>query len=201
MPRKPTIATHIILTGYGYWLPNDPRGSMSSGVFTPEIAELGERHFGRRGVQPSREQLRAFYREAEKRLAHRVLWFGDAARQAVGDAIGKVVTREGLTCYACAVLRNHAHMLIRRHRLKAQEVSVLLKEVSTEALRSRKLAPPDHPVFSADRCHIYKTTPEAVRACVQYVQDNYRKHGLPPVVHPFVKSYDNWPFHKTAGPS
>ena len=40
------IAHHIILTGYGHWLPNDPRGSMSREVHSARIAELGPDHDG-----------------------------------------------------------------------------------------------------------------------------------------------------------
>jgi len=77
------LAHHIILTGYGHWLPNDPRGSMSKKVYAEEIAELAEIHFGRREDQPTIETLREFSREAQKRLAHPMLWFDDAGREAI----------------------------------------------------------------------------------------------------------------------
>jgi len=167
---------------------------MSRRVFTPEIAELGERHFGRRGKQPTREQLRAFYREAERRLAHRVLWFDDAERQALSHAVLEVVDGEGLTCYAFAALRNHVHLLIRRHRIRAREMSVMLKEAARTTLALRGLAPEGHPIFSADCCHLFKTTLRSVRTCVTYIHDNYRKHRLDPITVAFVTPYDNWPF-------
>ena len=167
---------------------------MSRRVFTPEIAEVGERYFGRKGKQPTREQLRAFYREAEGRLAHRVLWFDAAERQALTDAVREVVEGEGLTCYAFAVLRNHVHLLIRRHRLRAQEMSVMFKDAARNTFASRKLAPEGHPVFSADCCHLFKTTPHSVRTCISYIHDNYRKHRLDPITVSFVTPYDNWPF-------
>jgi hypothetical protein len=46
---------------------------MSRQVYTPEVAALAEAHFGRPAQQPSRDEVRAFYRAAAKRLAHRVL--------------------------------------------------------------------------------------------------------------------------------
>ena len=33
---------HLIWTGYGWWLPNDPRGSMSREIHSSAIAGLGE---------------------------------------------------------------------------------------------------------------------------------------------------------------
>ncbi|MCE5325581.1 MAG: hypothetical protein ABFD92_17650 [Planctomycetaceae bacterium] len=34
------IAHHIILTGYGHWLPNDPRGSLSRSVYKDSIESM-----------------------------------------------------------------------------------------------------------------------------------------------------------------
>jgi hypothetical protein len=52
VPRPIVIAYHLIWTGYGWWLPNDPRGSMSHRIASDVIAELGELHYGRKKVQP-----------------------------------------------------------------------------------------------------------------------------------------------------
>ena len=190
------IAHHIILTGYGHWLPNDPRGSMSARTYSPRIAALGESHFGRREEQPSRRDLRDFHRKASRHLAHPVLWWNNPERQALALAFETVVREEALTCYACAVLANHVHVLIRKHRLKAEEMSVKFKDSGRRALVIAQLAPPDHPVFSADPCHIYKSNPQAVQTCIRYINGNLRKHNLPHVAYAFVKEYDNWPFHK-----
>jgi len=190
------IAHHLILTGYGHWLSNDPRGSMSMRTYCPELAEFAKNHFGRRKVRPSRQELRAFYREAQKRLSYPVLWWDGTERRALVEALGNAVRKENLTCYACAVLRNHAHLLIRKHRLKGEQMLGPLKEAGREALCARSMAPADHPVFSADRCCIFKSTPEAVRACVEYIERNCVKHNLTPASCDFVTEYDNFPFHK-----
>ncbi len=57
------IAYHLIWTNYGTWLGNDPRGSGSRSVYTPELAELGTVHYGRKKVQPRRSEMRAFMRK------------------------------------------------------------------------------------------------------------------------------------------
>jgi len=190
------IAHHLVLTGYGHWLPNDPRGSMSEATWCPDLAELAESHYGRKRVQPSVGELRAFYQQAQKRLARPTLWWDARERVELVRAFSDAVTRERLTCYACAVLRNHAHLLVRRHRLKAEDMIALLKDAGRWRLREADLAPADHPVFSADSCHVFKSTPQLVRGCVQYIHDNYTKHDLPPIPCDAVVPYDNWPFHK-----
>ena len=190
------IGYHIILTGYGHWLPNDPRGSMSRDVFSKRPAELADAHFGRKNPQPTREQLRAFHREAAERLAYQVLWFESAERQAAANAFGRVIRAERLTCYACAVLTDHAHLLIRKHHLRAEQMSRPLKDAVRDALHRARLAPADHPVFSADSCHLYKSDPESMWKCIRYIKSNFAKHNLPDPHYDFITPYDNWPFHK-----
>ena len=194
------IAHHLVLTGYGHWLSNDPRGSRSLKTWCPDLAGLAEKHFGRKKVQPSVEELRAFYRRAQKRLAMPTLWWDGAERHELVRAFGEVIERERLTCYACAVLRNHAHLLVRKHRLKAEEMIGILKDTGRRRLREKRMAGVDHPVFSADSCHVFKSTPQLVRNCVQYINDNYRKHNIPCVACDFVVPYDDWPFHKKMSP-
>jgi len=54
------LAYHLIFTLYGWWLPNDPRGSSSQLIRCEVIAELGELHLGRKRIQPSSKDIRAF---------------------------------------------------------------------------------------------------------------------------------------------
>ena len=190
------IAHHLILTGYGHWLSNDPRGSMSMKTYCSELAKIAKNHFGRRKSQPSRSELRTFYKEAQKNLAHPVLWWNDMERQALVEAFDAVINFEKLTCYACAILPNHIHLLIRKHRLKAEEMSSRLKDAGRLLLCEKSLAPVNHPVFSADSCHVYKSEPHVVQVCVAYIQRNYLKHNLAPIHCAFVSEYDNWPLHK-----
>jgi hypothetical protein len=190
------IAHHIVLTGYGHWLPNDPRGSMSQEVHNPSIRDLGPAHFGRKEVQPAKADLREFYREAKKRLAHPTLWWDDIQRQTLADSLGRLATKEKLTAWACAVLGNHAHLLIRRHRLQADQMVGLFKEAGREALKKLRLIPESHPLFSADSLHVFKSAPAQVQSCIRYINDNYTKHKLIPTQCSWVVAYDNWPFHK-----
>jgi REP element-mobilizing transposase RayT len=194
------IGHHLILTGYGHWLPNDPRGSMSPDTYSPKLASLARAHFGRRKRRPSLEELKDFHRKAQRHLGHDVLWFGAVERQALTEAIAQTVRGKRLTCYACAVLRDHVHLLIRRHRLSGKELFGLFKQQLRRTLLERSLAPQDRPVFSADVCVLYKSDPGAVRNCIRYIQGNSRKHGLKSIACDFLTPYDNWPFHRDLKP-
>jgi hypothetical protein len=102
--------------------------------------------------------------------------------------------------YACAILHSHIHVLVRRHRLQGEEILRMLREAAREHLIGPMLAPSGHPIFSADRCVIHKSDPGAVRACIDYINENFPKHRLPVQRYPFVTAYDGWPFHKKLRP-
>lgn len=202
--QRIVIAHHLILTLYGHWPPNDPRGSGSLDFHDDKFAALGPIHRGRRPahLQPSRPELRAFHQQVEPLLNFPIIWLDHATRQVVADAFAQVVRCEKYTCYACAVLRNHAHLVIRRHRDDYQTMVAKLTAAAAEALRAfaaLQLAP-DHPVFSQRPYSTYCYTPEDVRERIDYVLRNPAKEGLAPQQWrgDFVLPYDDWPFHKRA---
>lgn len=86
------IAHHIILTGYGHWLPNDPRGSLSKRIRVAPLIQVGEIHHGRKQIQPSREELKSFHRRAMPILKYERLWFDDTRRRAIAEAFEHVFT-------------------------------------------------------------------------------------------------------------
>ena len=73
MSNPMVIAYHLIWTAYGWWLPNDPRGSGSDTIRNDVLGELGELHNGRKKVQPSGKTVREFYEKAADLLKHPLL--------------------------------------------------------------------------------------------------------------------------------
>jgi hypothetical protein len=195
----PVIAHHIILTGYGHWPPNDPRGSLSRGFRDPALREAGEIHHGRKRVQPSREELREYRRKVEPLLRHPLVWCDGAKRQALADAFGQVLASRRYTCYACAIMSNHAHLLIRRHLDKAEKMIRRFWDAGAVVLRACRDVPDDHPVWALDPYKRFKSTPDEVRQCIQYIHDNPLQVGEPPQDWPFVVPYDGWPHHRQKG--
>src|SRR5258708_3902457 len=135
MPRSiMVIGHHLIWTVYGYWLPNDPRGSTSHEIRVARIAELGEIHYGRKRIQPSSKELRQFQQEANAVLKHELLTFTAEDMLLVGSSLGQTIREHGYTCYACAVMLDHVHMLIRKHRVWAETMIEAFQEKSREKL-------------------------------------------------------------------
>lgn len=190
------IAHHIIWTAYGWWLPNDPRGSTSNVVRCSVLKELGELHRGRKKVQPASRDLRAFYAEAGERLSHPLLTLNTAEIENVGEALGTAIQAARYTCYACAVLDDHVHILIRKHRDDALEMMVRLQDASRELLRRRGHRAVVHPVWSAGGWIVYQDDPDDIRRTIRCINDNPLKIRLPAQSWAFVTPYDGWPLHK-----
>lgn len=196
------IAHHVIWTVYGAWLPNDPRGSGSSAIRSPVLAELGELHKGRKAVQPNGKTIRDFYREATPLLKHPVLMLDGGQREEVGGAFQQVIQERGYTCYACAVMPDHVHILIRKHRYDALEIAEHLMAASRTRLIERGHREAAHPVWIAGHgWNVYQFDPDDMRRTIRYIEDNPKKGRLPDQRWPFVKPYDNWPLHKGHSPS
>ena len=61
---------------------------------------------------------------------------------------GAEIASRGYTCYACAIMPDHVHMLIRRHRDKAEEMIEYFQGVGRAALIEADKRRPMHPVWT-----------------------------------------------------
>ena len=201
MQRAMVIAHHLILTAYGWWLPNDPRGSGSQAVATDVIAELGELHHGRRRVQPPSATIREFYTRAGGVLKYPLLEFTSPEIPAIADGLSEAISRYRYTCYACAVMPDHVHLLIRKHRDKAEEMIENVQESCRLRLGSAGLRAPDHPVWAKSGWKVFLDHPDDIRRTIRYIRENPLKSGMPPQEWRFVAEYDGWPLHAGHNPN
>jgi REP element-mobilizing transposase RayT len=187
--RRVILASHLVFTGYGHWLSNDPRGSGSEEIRKDDLKSLGEIHLGRKRVQPPRDEIKNFYRAAEPLLEHEVKWFDENMRQAIAEAVGSAAKRLGYTLYALAICSNHAHAVVRSHRDRADSIWMNLANSAREALCQAALVSADHPVWSNRPYKVFKYTRDELSDAIKYVQDNPMKEGLPRQHWDFVRSY------------
>jgi hypothetical protein len=184
----------LIWTAYGWWLPNDPRGSGSRTVRRDIIAEFGELHFGRKRVQPAGRVVRQFYERAAERLQHPLLTLEEPERIEVARAFEEVIDAERYTCYACAIMPDHVHILIWKHKHLAEEMGERLREAARDRLWRAELRTVDHPTWSGgDGWKVFLDHPEEVRRTIGYVERNPLPLGLPQQTWPFVEAYNGWP--------
>ncbi len=190
------IAHHLIWTAYGWWLPNDPRGSGSKVIRTDIIAELGKLHYGRKKVQPASRHVRRFYEQAASMLRHPLLTFDAPSRDMIAAAFADVIKQKQYTCYACSIMPDHIHILIRKHKHLAEEMMGHLKEASRQKLILLNHRAPTHPIWTAGGgWKVFLDDPDDVYRTINYIIRNPLQIGLPPQSWPFVQSYDGWPLH------
>ncbi len=189
------IAYHLVWVAYGWWLPNDPRGSMSRAIRNDVLADLGQLHHGRKRVQPASRDIRAFYHNAASRLEHELVEFGEDERACIAAAFAGAIDQFKYTCYACAIMPDHVHLVVRKHKHLAEEMIANLQIVSRVRLRGEQFRAFDHPVWGGPGWKVFLDHPDDIRRTIGYVVDNPVKIGLPVQTHPFVKLYDGWPLH------
>ncbi len=183
---------HLMWTAYGWWLPNDPRGSESHEIRVEPIAALGELHHGRKMVQPSGREIRAFYEQAHEVLQHRLLTLADEDMTCVGESFAEVMAERRYTCYACAIMPDHVHLLIRKHRDNAEMMIESLQRASREKLIAAGRREATHPVWGGPGWKVFLFRPDDFVRVIKYIRQNPIKAGRPAQSWGFVKEYDGW---------
>jgi len=101
---------HLIMTAYGFWLPNDPRGSWSDFVGAWELYK-----FGPATTTNEKRSLAHDPHDIQRRLAaKRALKYppvrlDDAQRQCIADGFGIAISEGGYHVPACCIGHDHAH--------------------------------------------------------------------------------------------
>jgi REP element-mobilizing transposase RayT len=199
--RSVVIAHHLIWTAYGWWLPNDPRGSTSHRIRQNIVTSLGEIHHGRKTVQPAGWEIRAFYNKAPSVLKHALLTISPDEREIIAASFAETIAARKYTCYACAIMGDHVHMLIRKHRDTAEQMIANLQESSRDALRRHGSRPSDHPVWGGPGWKVFQDHPDDIRRTIPYIEDNPVKMRMPRQQWAFIKDYDGWPLHEGHNPN
>ena len=190
------LAHHLIWVAYGWWLPNDPRGSTSHRIASDLNAELGSLHYGRKKVQPASRDIREFYDRAKQVLKFPPLTLTKPEGEAVARAFADVVREQAYTCYACSVMPDHVHLVIRKHKHLAEQMIANFQKASRQAVHDAAPRDPDHPVWGGCGWKVFLDSTSDIRRTVRYVENNPLKARLPRQHHPFVTTYDNWPFRE-----
>jgi REP element-mobilizing transposase RayT len=201
MPNPIVIAYHLIWTAYGWWLPNDLRGSSSHAIASDLIAELGALHQGRKKIQPAGRLIRRFYEDAAGLLKYPLLQFGEREIACIGRAFAQAVEECKYTCYACMIMPDHIHLLIRKHKHLAEEMIANFQRMSQICLKDEGLRGMEHPVWGGPGWKVFLDEPNDVWRVIEYVDENPDKIGQPRQRWPYVIPYNNWPLHEGHDPN
>ncbi len=183
---------HLLWTAYGWWLPNDPRGSMSHSIETNVLAQLGELHYGRKKIQPAGAEIRDFYQRAQSLLKHDLLKFRENEITVIAESFAETIRRCKYTCYACAIMPDHVHLLIRRHRHQGEEMIESFQQASRSTLIDQELRAIDHPAWGGPGWKVYLDSRDDFERTIRYIEQNPVKIGKPVQRWEFVTAYDGW---------
>jgi hypothetical protein len=194
------IGYHLIVTAYGFWLPNDPRGSWSEFVRAWELQRFGPatKVDDRRSVarKPHDRKLRL---EAKRALVRRPVEFTGVQARAISRGFGDHVRRTGIAVHACSILPTHAHLVVGRDPVTIYQISRLLKGSATTELNREGL----HPFADAPFQNGALPTPwtrhewacfpfslDDVRRAIRYVENNPLKERKRAQRWDFVTPFD-----------
>jgi REP element-mobilizing transposase RayT len=129
------IGYHLIMTAYGFWLPNDPRGSWSDFVRSWELLRFGPatKVETTRSVAGVRHDV-AVRRAAKKALKYPEVYFTGVQARSIGNGFAVFAKKSGLTVWACSILPDHVHLVVGRHRYEIEQIANLLKGAATRQL-------------------------------------------------------------------
>jgi REP element-mobilizing transposase RayT len=191
---------HLIFTTYGFWLPNDPRGSGSTRIRTWHIYEAGgegTKVTTNQSVanRPHDRQLRV---EAKRSLKYPPVRLSGLQAREVARGIAAICPKVGLTIHALAILPDHVHAVVAHHPFDGDELIACLKRAGTRGMNDEGL----HPLRSYPRASgklpcpwaehgwkVYLHTPDQMRQRIEYVEQNPVRAGLKLQHWSFVEPY------------
>lgn len=183
------LASHIILSAYGFWLPNDPRGSWSDFVGSWELYKFGPatKVTDRRSYAHDPHDV-ALRRAAKQALKFPPVRFNDAHRRAIADGFARACAESRYVCLACCIGYDHSHLVIERHERDPETIAGHLKSHATRELTRRGIHPLNGfigkrgglPTPWSEGCwKVFIDDDAQLASAIRYVERHPRKEGLP----------------------
>jgi len=182
------LGFHFIFSAYGFWLPNDPRGSWST-----EVRQYKLRAFGEATKVNTTRSLANQNHDTEARLkAKRALKsppvrFTCKQAAIIGKAMVQTSQATGYQVHALAVLPDHTHLVMSQNPKPVAQIAGHLKAKATLALTQNNA----HPLakYASDRGRIPSPwarnywcvlidSPQQMRSAIGYVERNPINAGL-----------------------
>ena len=132
------LGTHLILSAYGFWLPNDPRGSWSNCVWSQQLYD----QFGPSTKTEERRSLAHDPHDRERRVAAKSLLkyppvqFTPEQTLLIAAGFADYASRYQIAVLACAIMPQHAHMVIAPTAITVDVYSVQFKAAATNFIKA-----------------------------------------------------------------
>ena len=199
MGSRTLLGFHVNFGTYGFWLPNDPRGSNSEYVRSIDLIEFGKatKVEDRRNVSRASHD-RELRRKAKEHLQFPPVVLTGAQALSAARGFGEAVRKNGYVVHACSILPSHVHLVIMRHRYSIEQVVNLMKGAATRRLMRDELHPLAQyrdrnariPSPWEQECgHEFLYSVRDVLRAIDYVERNPIKEGKPRQRWSFVTPY------------
>ena len=187
-------AYHSTFCAYGFWLPNDPRGSWSDYVRCWDLfyAAGGGTACGARRSVAAVTHDPASRRRAKEPLANPPVRFSMEQIAAIGRGFGIASDESEYRILACAIMRDHVHTVILRHTKAIEQVVGHLRSRGTKQLNAESLRT-DPTVWAQNSWNVFLNTTQDIARAIQYVNNNPIKAGLPPQKWDFITPWGHTP--------
>jgi REP element-mobilizing transposase RayT len=182
------IAYHGIFCAYGFWLPNDPRGSWSDFVASWDLFRYGgaTKVDTRRSVAgvPHDNHVRMAAKQALRFPA--VVWT-EQQMLAISQGFQRAIEESQYQVCACAILPEHVHLVVLRHERKVERIVGHLKTRATQQLMKADLWPhADRPVWAEGCWKVFINDEAHLAKAIVYAENNPVKEGRDAQRWPFV---------------
>jgi REP element-mobilizing transposase RayT len=190
---------HVVWGTYGFWLPNDPRGSWSDMVHSWELARFGHatKSIERLAVEPV--EYARWRERARSALKYPPVTLTDAQAKGVAEGFRRFAEKSVLTCWACSILPEHVHMVLARHRYKIEQAVNLLKGEATRVLVEQGIHPMEPfrtkeprylpSMWAENGWKVFLDSEVALDDAIRYVEENPAREGIPAQRWSFVKPF------------
>jgi REP element-mobilizing transposase RayT len=185
------LGFHVIFSTYGFWLPNDPRGSWSEFVGNWQLLRFGTatKVDTRRSVAASPHD-HGLRRRAKTALAYPPVHLTGCQALAAAMGFDQARRESGYTIYACSVLPEHVHMVVGAHHRKIRFIVGHFKGRATQHLIADGLWPEyDRPIWGRKSWAVFLDAPDDIRRAIAYVAQNPEKERKPRQRWSFVSEY------------
>jgi REP element-mobilizing transposase RayT len=183
------LGFHVIFSTYGFWLPNDPRGSWSDWIRNWELLRYGgaTKVDTRDSVAGAKHDV-ALRKRAKEALAYPEVFLTGIQAQTVGVGFRTAVDEANYTVLACSIMPQHVHLVVGPHSRKIDRIVAHLKSRATQQLNQSNL----HPLAAYRQADgttpspwcrncwkVFVFSQRHLRDAIRYVEENPLKEGKP----------------------
>jgi len=194
------LGLHLIFSTYGFWLPNDPRGSGSTRVRTWHVYDAGGAATKVNTAQSvaTRPHDRWLRLQAKQALKYPPVVLTGLQARAVARGFAAILPKVELVIHAAAIMPDHIHVVVARHAYDGDELIACLKRAGTRGMNEEDL----HPLAAFRHANgklpcpwggggwkVFLRTPGEMRDRIRYVDQNPIRAGFTRQAWSFVVPY------------